>query len=149
MPCLPFDPSVYLESEDISQFAADVCERLRASDGLRPLLNRCVGNRWQEFEQGLANTMAGELFSEAPRVPELEWLLLPEAAQAVLEEGYGHILDSCLACFPLHAAATLIDLADNWAAALQSVARQPSPGRAIALAHLQQRIAAGAMTRTL
>lgn len=149
MPCLPNDPSVYLEPEDIEALAADLCERLRASHTLRPLLNTCVGNRWYDFERGLAGLMARELFSDAPELPELDWLLLPEASPSALAEAFDHLFEACLRRFPLNAAAALIEQADFWERALASVAKTPVRDRGPATARLRQRIAAGALTRAL
>jgi hypothetical protein len=145
MTCLPDDPGIYVDEQDIRALAADLCERLRASPGLRPLLNLSVGNRWLEFEQGLAALMARDLFDGAPMVPELDWLLLPEVSPAVLAEGLDHLLGACLLQFPLHVGAGLVERADNWVVALDAVVGVPGPERPKALAALRNRIAAGAV----
>lgn len=115
MPCLPHDPSIFIEEDTILELVAEFSDRLRRSQQLRPIFDRLVGNRWLDFEEQMAAFWTRVLL-QAPTDPRQ----IDEAVHAVATLGANDItalaavwLDACLSVFPLHAAASVTELAER------------------------------------
>ncbi|MCA0417549.1 MAG: hypothetical protein LCH80_02340 [Proteobacteria bacterium] len=55
---LVFDHALGLDEDSLHDIVVILSERLRAHPRLRCPLDRVVGNRWSEFEHGLAHFLA-------------------------------------------------------------------------------------------
>jgi truncated hemoglobin YjbI len=115
MPCLPHDPSIFIEEDTISELVAAFSERLRRSSRLRPLFDRLVGNRWLEFEEQIAAFWTQVLlqFPTDPRQIDAAFHAAASLDGDDVEALAAVWLDACLAVFPLHAAASVTELAER------------------------------------
>lgn len=115
MPCLPHDPSIFVEDETVAELVAAFSDRLRRSEQLRPMLKRLVGNSWWAFEEQIAAFWMRVLL-QAPTDP----CQVDEALTAVATLEPDEVstlssiwLEACLAVFPFHAAASVAELAER------------------------------------
>lgn len=128
---LVFDQAFGLDEDSLHDVVIALSERLRAHPRLRHPLDRIVGNRWSDFEQGLQHFLAalgartgdhgGGLAAAFEAFPQLT----PEHV-ADLRDLF---VETALAVLPLHAAAGLSELADR-VCDLALRALCPPPGRA-------------------
>lgn len=128
---LVFDHALGVDEDGLREVVVTLSERLRAHPRLRRPLDRVIGNRWSEFEGGLAHFLAalsartgdhgGGLLTLYEAFPELNPELVSDARDLFVE--------TALAVLPLHAAASLSDLADR-VCDLVLQALNPRPGKA-------------------
>ncbi|MCA1998349.1 MAG: hypothetical protein LDL25_01030 [Hyphomicrobiales bacterium] len=150
MPCLPHDPSIFLEDETIPELIEEFSLRLRRDSELRPLLDRMIGNHWFAFEQDLIAFWLGILLQERPPEDGIEraFASLPQVAPAEIRAFARIFLEASLACFPLHAAAAVTELAGRIEDLLLDAFAAPEPGqRALRLERAMVEIKAGAIFR--
>lgn len=115
MPCLPHDPSIFIEEDTIPELVAEFSDRLRRSRQLRPVFDRLVGNRWLDFEEQIAAFWTRVLLQDPTDPRQID-----EAFRAAAVLGADDVatlaaiwLDACLAVFPFHAAASVTELAER------------------------------------
>ncbi len=120
MPCLPHDPSIYLDESTVSELVIDFSMRLRRNAALRTVLNRLVGNRWLEFEQGFGRICESILLQQEMEEDLIDVFFAHFDALSAddLAEAGGVFLDACLASLPLHAAASVNELFEKAAEVL-------------------------------
>ncbi len=115
MPCLPHDPSIYVEISTIEELVEDFSWRLRKRPRLQPLLTRVIGNHWQEFEQGLIQFYLSILFLEGGHELIVKRALenADQLSLALLADISNEMLESCFAILPFHAAASLNEVTER------------------------------------
>lgn len=129
MPGLPHAPSIYLDDEDLDALCRDVSERLRRHRRLRPLLDRLVGNRWEDFEAELGTVLGASLFQTGGINVDLSWLseLHDEIGTDEIEAVREVFLDACLTGLPLYAAAAVNDIGDHLGELIADLLTQATP----------------------
>jgi truncated hemoglobin YjbI len=152
MPCLPHDPSILIEEDTIAELVAEFSDRLRRSQRLRPLFDRLVGNRWLDFEEQIAAFWTRVLLQDPTDPRQVD-----EALHAVAGLGADDIaalaaiwLESCLAVFPFHAAASVTELAERIERVIQTAlesARTAGDGGIAAFEAAKTTLKAGAIYR--
>lgn len=112
---LVYDQSFGLDEDSLLDFIATLSERLRAHPRLRRPLERVVGNRWSECEDGLAHFIAALGARTGDHGGGLAALFeaFPELAAEHVADARDIFVESALASLPLHAAASLSDMADR------------------------------------
>lgn len=112
---LVFDQAFGLAEDSLRDVVATLSERLRAHPRLRRPLDRVVGNRWSEFEHDLTHFIAvigGRTGDHGGGLAAL-FEAFPELTPEHVADARDLFIDSALAVLPLHAAASLSDLADG------------------------------------
>ncbi|SIR35882.1 hypothetical protein [Bosea sp. TND4EK4] len=112
---LVFDQAFGLDEDSLHDVVAVLSERLRAHPRLRRPLDRVVGNRWAEFEHDLTHFIAALSARTGDHGGGLAALFdaFPELAPEHVADARDLFVESALAILPLHAAASLSDLADS------------------------------------
>ena len=112
---LVFDQALGLDEDSLHDVVVILSERLRAHPRLRRPLDRVVGNRWSEFEHDLAHFLAALSARTGDHGGGLAALFeaFPELAPVHVADARDLFVESALAVLPLHAAASLSDLAEN------------------------------------
>lgn len=115
MPCLPHDPSIYIEASTIEDWVEEFSQRLRANRALKPSLDRAIGNRWYDFEQALRDFWLCILLQEGQHAAAVEAALeqIDHFPPALLDEVLSVLLDASLKVLPFYAAASLTELAER------------------------------------
>jgi hypothetical protein len=115
MPCLPHDPSIFIDGDSIAEIVEALSLRLRKSRTLRPVLDRIVGNHWLEFELGLGDFLLKVLLLEGGHELAVEIAFsYDELFQPELIEEIGCLfLESSLATQPFHAAASITEITER------------------------------------
>ena len=126
---LVFDQAFGLDEDSLHDVVATLSERLRAHPLLRRPLDRVVGNRWSEFEHDLAHFLAALSARTGDHGGGLAALFeaFPELAPEHVADARDLFVESALAVLPLHAAASLSDVADR-VCDLALRALHPRPG---------------------
>jgi hypothetical protein len=131
---LVFDRVLCLDEDSLRDIILAFSERLRAHARLRSPLDRIVGNRWYDFEVGLEHFLTALIARTGDHGGGL--LALYEAFPALAPE---HVTDArdlfmetALTILPLHAAASLSELADS-VCDLALRALNPETGTAITM----------------
>ncbi len=112
---LVFDQAFGLDEGSLHDVVAVLSERLRAHPRLRRPLDCVVGNRWAEFEHDLAHFIAALGARTGDHGGGLAALFeaFPELAPEHVADARELFVESALAVLPLHAAASLSDIADQ------------------------------------
>jgi len=151
MPFPPFAPSIYFEEDELRALMVEFGERLRADACLRPMLDRVIGNRWLEAEQGAEAFLNAALFLET--VPEVDQDWLARAVQFLsqgdIERLCDIMLDCSLSAFPLHGAAVVIEATEALAALVNAIVTVRGKERDRRLATVTSRLNAGALMHRL
>ncbi len=107
MPHLPNDTSVYLDEDMIHDLVTAFSDLLRRNRELRPWLDRTIGNRWYDFEQGFAELMTRTLWDFGDDTNPLATLFAdtPCPTTEEIELVCDQFVEACLIAAPLHAAA--------------------------------------------
>ncbi|MDL2403433.1 hypothetical protein [Rhizobium mayense] len=121
MPCLPQDPSVYVDEATVFELIDEFSTRLRRTPALRAVLHRLIGNYWFEFEQNMAIVCENILLQQTLREALMDAFF--ERASALSADNIIEVravfLDACLTVLPLHAAASVSELFERAADLLQ------------------------------
>jgi len=112
---LVFDRALCLDEDSLRDVVVAFSERLRAHPRLRSPLDRIVGNRWHDFEVGLAHFLDALIARTGDHGGGLLALYeaFPELASEHVADARDLFLETALAVLPLHAAASLSGLADS------------------------------------
>jgi hypothetical protein len=112
---LVFDQALGLDEDSLHDVVVILSERLRAHPRLRRPLDRVVGNRWSEFERDLTHFITALSARTGDHGGGLAVLFeaFPELAPEHVADARDLFVESALAVLPLHAAASLSDLADS------------------------------------
>ena len=112
---LVFDQAFGLDEDSLHDVVATLSERLRAHPRLRRPLDRVVGNRWAEFEHDLTHFIAALGARTGDHGGGLAALFeaFPELAPEHVVDVRDLCVETALAILPLHADASLSDLADS------------------------------------
>ena len=112
---LVFDQAFGLDEDSLHDVVAALSERLRAHPRLRRPLDRIIGNRWSEFEHDLAHFIAALGARTGDHGGGLAALFeaFPELAPEHVADARDLFVETALTVLPLHAAASLSDLADR------------------------------------
>lgn len=130
---LVFSGSRGLDEDSLRDVVATLCERLCAHPRLRRPLDRVVGNRWLEFENDLTHFIAALGARTGDHGGGLAALFhaFPELTPEHVADARDLFVESALAVLPLHAAASLSDMADRVCdLALRTLSPQPDDSRA-------------------
>ncbi len=115
MPCLPHDPSIFIDEDTIPELVEELSLRLRRNPLLRPVFDRLVGNRWYDFEQELTAFWLQILLQEGGHENAVEAAFgAGDRFEAEhIREACTVFLESSLAVLPFHAAASFTELAER------------------------------------
>jgi hypothetical protein len=152
MPGLPHAPSIYLDDEDLGALCREVSERLRRHQRLRSLLDRLIGNRWEDFEAGLGTVLGASLFETGGVDIDLSWLseFRDEIGAPEIEAVREVFLDACLIGFPLYAASAVNDIGDRLGELIGDMLTQTTPESFdVRMRQVQASLRAGALLSRL
>lgn len=126
---LVFDPALGLDEDALLDVVVALSERLRAHPNLRRPLDRVIGNRWADFELGLAHFLTAARARTGNHGGGLSAVFdaFPELTPEHVSDARDLFVETALAALPLHAAASLSDLADR-VCDLALYALRPLPG---------------------
>lgn len=112
---LVFDQALGLDEDSLQDVVVALSERLRAHPRLRRPLDRIVGNRWDDFEIGLAHFLTALLRRTGDHGGGLLALYeaFPELAAEHVADARDLFMETAFAVLPLYAAASLLELADG------------------------------------
>lgn len=147
MPCSPFAPSNYFDDADLDALIREFSERIRSDGTLRPVLDRLVGNHWEDAELAIGDFLRATLFMlHCPQLDD-DWFdrAAHELDQAALDRLGDILLDCALVALPLHSAAVIADIGDTLARQLGDLVSLQGPARQRRLQQLRGRLKAGAL----
>ncbi|MEF2554606.1 hypothetical protein VQ042_25540 [Aurantimonas sp. A2-1-M11] len=151
MPCSSFAPSIYFDDSDLDALAREFSERIRADSTLRPVLDRLVGNRWEDAELAITDFLHASLFLQShPQIDE-DWLTRAahDLNLATLDRLGDILLDCALVALPLHSAAVIAEISDALACLLGDVVSLEDADRKRRLPYLYDRLRSGALMNRL
>ena len=151
MPFLISAPSVFFEDSELRALIAQFSERVRRDTRVRPAMDRLIGNRWYEAEQGAETFLLATLFLEERPEVDLDFLaravqiLGPDEIDALAEI----MLECALVAFPLQSAAAIVEIAEMLAGAIKAAAVSRGTARRRLLNQVYSRLSAGTLMSRL
>jgi len=151
VPSSPIAPSNYFDEADLDALVREFSERLRRDTSLRPVLDRLIGNRWEDAEATVGAFLRATLFMlDCPQLDD-DWF--DRAAQSLdqnaLERLGDILLDCALVALPLHSAAVIADIGDALTRQLGDVVALQGAARQDRLLQVRGRLRAGALMARL
>lgn len=147
MPFPPFAPSVFFDDADIDALVAAFSERIRGNAGLRPAMDRLIGNRWEDAEKAAGTFLRATLFLEGRPDIDGDWLVrvlrLLDASD--IDQLADILLDCALVALPLHSAAVVAEVGEELARLLKGVVAHDGVARQRLLLKARSRLSAGAL----
>jgi hypothetical protein len=147
MPFLTSAPSVFFDDSELRDLIAEFSERVRRDVRVRPAMDRLIGNRWHEAEQGAEDFLLATLFLEERPLVSSEFL-----GKAIQVLGPGEIdtlseimLECALLTFPLQSAAAICEVAHMLATAIKIVAVSEGSARQLKFNEFCSRLTAGTL----
>ncbi len=151
MPFPPFAPSVFFDDADIDALVAAFSERIRGNAGLRPAMDRLIGNRWEDAEKAAGAFLRATLFLDSRPDIDGDWLVqvlrLLDASD--IDQLSDILLDCALVALPLHSAAVVAEVGEELARLLKGVVAHDGVARQRLLLKARSRLSAGALMSRL
>ncbi len=147
MPFLRSAPSVFFEDSELRDLVAEFSERVRRDQRVRGAMDRLIGNRWLDAEQGAEAFLNSTLFLEARPEVDADFLeravhiLRPAEIDALAEI----MLDCALVAFPVQSAGAIVEVANMLAGAIKTVAASEARERRDQLIKVHSRLSAGTL----
>ncbi len=151
MPFPPFAPSVFFDDADIDALVAAFSERIRGNAGLRPAMDRLIGNRWEDAEKAAAAFLRATLFLDSRPDIDGDWLvqMLRLLDASDIDQLSDILLDCALVALPLHSAAVVAAVGEELARLLKGVVAHDGVARQRLLLKARSRLSAGALMSRL
>ena len=147
MPFLRSAPSVFFEDSELRDLVAEFSERVRRDRRVRAAMDRLIGNRWLDAEQGTENFLKATLFLEA--LPEVDADFLERAVRilgpAEIDALADIMLDCALVAFPVQSAGAIVEVANMFAEAIRTVTLSDGRARKDQLMKVHSRLKAGTL----
>jgi hypothetical protein len=141
----------FVDREDLEAVVLEFSERVRRDAGLRPALDRLVGNRWGEAEQTALGFLGDGVFGDKTTEVDIDVLALAtslfDATDVWRVEEI--LLDCALVCLPLHSAARISAVAEEFGRALRAIMALDGGARQRLLVRTRASLASGALLSTL
>ena len=115
MATLVLDPSIFVDDDILHEIVQSLSERLRRHRRLRGGLDKVIGNRWQEFEEGFARFLGALLLQTGEQGGGIVALheVFPELAPDHVRDACEVFMQAALEVLPFHAAASLSELSEH------------------------------------
>lgn len=112
---LVFDRVLGPDADSLHEIVVVLSDRLRSHPRLRHALDRIVGNRWQEFEEGLERFLAALMARTGYHGGGILALYeaFPELTPAHVVDACDLFMETAMTVLPMHAAASLAELSDS------------------------------------
>lgn len=142
---------LFMDRDDLELVVIEFSERVRQDPGLRPALNRLIGNHWAMAEEAALRFLGNSLFGDGITNIEADLLalvtrLLTDTDVERLEE---ILLDCALLCLPLHSAARVSAVAEEFGRALKAIIALEGVARQRLLLRTHALLASGALLNGL
>ncbi|MEH6718411.1 MAG: hypothetical protein V7704_05965 [Aurantimonas endophytica] len=147
MPCPVFAPSIYFDDSDLEALAREFSERIRGDAALRPVLDRLVGNRWEDAELAIIEFLHASLFMRCHSGIDEDWLTRAayDLNVVTLDLLRDILIDCAFVALPLHSAAVIAEISDALARFLGDVVSLEESDRKRDLQYLLERLRSGAL----
>ena len=151
MPCPVFAPSIYFDDSDLEALAREFSERIRGDAALRPVLDRLVGNRWEDAELAIIEFLHASLFMRCHSGIDEDWLIRAayDLDVVTLDLLRDTLIDCAFVALPLHSAAVIAEISDALARLLGDVVSLEESDRKRDLQYLSERLRPGALMNRL
>lgn len=112
---LVFDRRLGPDADSLHEIVTLLSDRLRSHPRLRGALDRIVGNRWQEFEEGLEQFLSALMARTGDHGGGILALYeaFPELTPAHVMDACDLFMETAMTVLPLHSAASLAELSDS------------------------------------